>query len=362
MADQSSNDAWITPGLAQLFEIVLDAADEQRDLTLAERDAFFGAGRVASESGRTLSSVIEAFFGGAGQLWEQVFVTALPSEAVEIGRALRRVSETAVGALAAGFEAGQRQSIRAQEAIRREFLDDVLSGMADATHFADQAEAAGFPVAATYVVAVIDVGRQLADAGPFHSQVERELQGRAPQRRLTSFTKGGRLVVVAPDAEPTDLGLLRNVLDSISPVEWRAGVGEASSGADGINASYQQGLEAVMLGRLFGLEHFTYFDDLLPFRMMVADRTIAQAMFDTIIVPLRNASRGSLLETFQSFIDSGGNMAETARRLSVGPRTVAYRLDRIAEVTGRSPRDPEGRLTLELALRCQPLVVGHVLQ
>lgn len=356
MAPRSVNDDWITPGLAQLFEIVLDAADEQRELSLAERDSFFGAGRAASEGGRPLSSVIEAFFSGAGELWEQVFVSASPGDAVELGRALRRVSERAVGALAAGFEAGQRQSIRAQEAIRREFLDDVLSGTLSTTDFAERAESAGFPIAATYVVAVIDSGRQLADGGPLHAQVERELHGRAPQRRLVSFTKSGRLVVIAPDADPPDLGLVADVLDSIASLNWRAGVGEASPGVDGINRSYRQGLEAVTLGRLFDLDVFTYFGDLLPFRMMVADRAIAQAMVDTIVAPLRQASRGSLLETFRSFVDSGGNMAETARRLSVGPRTVAYRLDRIAEITGQSPREPNGRLTLELALRCQPIV------
>ncbi len=77
------------------------------------------------------------------------------------------------------------------------------------------------------------------------------------------------------------------------------------------------------------------------------------------VQPLEEVSRGDLLETLQTFLDCGGNTAEVARRLSVGTRTVGYRLERIAEVTGCSLRDPDQRLLLDLAMRARPLMTGR---
>jgi hypothetical protein len=41
-----------------------------------------------------------------------------------------------------------------------------------------------------------------------------------------------------------------------------------------------------------------------------------------------------LLETLEVYLDSGQNMREAGRRLHLAPRTVAYRLDRIASLLG----------------------------
>ena len=41
-----------------------------------------------------------------------------------------------------------------------------------------------------------------------------------------------------------------------------------------------------------------------------------------------------LIETLEVYVESGQNMRETARRLHLAPRTVAYRLERIARLIG----------------------------
>ncbi len=63
------------------------------------------------------------------------------------------------------------------------------------------------------------------------------------------------------------------------------------------------------------------------------------------------------MATLASFIEHSGNMAEVARDLNVGARTVGYRLDRIAALTGFSVRKPEERFILELAYRAMPLAL-----
>ena len=41
-----------------------------------------------------------------------------------------------------------------------------------------------------------------------------------------------------------------------------------------------------------------------------------------------------LVETLDVYLESGQNMREASRRLHIAPRTVAYRLDRIARLVG----------------------------
>ncbi len=347
---------WGVPGLAQLFETVLDAAAEQRALSLAERDQFVAVGSEARDAGMALSSLIATYLGGAGELWEQIFSNADPTQAIDLSRSLRKVSEEAVAGLAAGFEASQRRSIRAEESLRREFLEDLLSGGTSEAHLANRGRELGFAQSATWVAAVADCDRDLSDVGPIQARARTELASRAPQRRLHVFTKNGQLLVVAPDADPSQLGLLTDALESVDDVTWRIGVGSSQTGLTGVAASYRQALEALRLGQVFGLGRFLIFDQLHPYRLLAADQASAEALARRVIEPLANAPRGSLLDTLRSFIENGGNMAEVARDLSIGARTVAYRLDRIGQLTGHSPRDPDDRFVLELAYRSSPLL------
>ncbi len=347
---------WGVPGLAQLFETVLDAAAERRDLSLAERDQFVAVGSEARDADMALSSLIATYLGGAGELWEQIFSNADPAQAIDLSRSLRKVSEEAVAGLAAGFEASQRRSIRAEESRRREFLEDLLSGGASEAQLSDRAREVGFVSSATWVAAVADCDRALSDVGPIQARARTELASRAPQRHLQVFTKNGQLLVVAPGADPGELGLLSDALERVDDGTWRVGVGSRQAGLSGVAVSYRQALEALRLGQVFRLGRLQVFDQLHPYRLLAADQASAEALARRVIEPLANAPRGSLLETLRSFIENGGNMAQVARDLSLGARTVAYRLDRIGQLTGHSPKDPEGRFVLELAYRSSPLV------
>ena len=97
-------------------------------------------------------------------------------------------------------------------------------------------------------------------------------------------------------------------------------------------------------------------------RSLGAYRLILQAASGADIIQvcqttLRNVidhdrRRGSaLLETFRVYLDAGASVSAAAARLRVHPHTVEYRLERLQELSGRSLRQSEGRLTLELALR-----------
>jgi hypothetical protein len=60
-----------------------------------------------------------------------------------------------------------------------------------------------------------------------------------------------------------------------------------------------------------------------------------------------------LLDTLQTYLDTGGNMNATARAGYTHRHTVAYRLERVHELTGHDPRRLPGRELLSLGLKAR---------
>ncbi len=357
MSEPTRSIDWAVSGLAQLFDTVLTAAAASVDLTEANREQFEEAAAAAFASGMSLSGLIETYLGGAGEVWEHVFTNADSSRAVELGRALRRVSEQAVSSLASGFESAQRLSIRAEESLRRAFLDDLLSADPDPGRLAEAARQLDFPAFDHAVVAVASGQRSFTDAGPVHRRVQTELESRAPRRHLRVTAHDGRIVIIGLDTPPSALRtLLSRTFATLPEIEWQIGIGSVQEGLERIGTSFRQSLEALRIGSIFGLESPALFDEVLPQRLLLADPEIIETLYRTVIEPLDGKPRSELLRTLESFIEHGGNMAEVARHLDIGARTVAYRLDRIREVTGLSPRESADRFVLELAYRGMPLV------
>ena len=356
MSDEGRRSEWVVPGLAQILEIVLDAAGDQRDLTISERDQMFATGEVAHGAGGSLSQLIEVYLAGAAELWENIFSVTEPGRAVEVGRTLRRVSENAVAALAAGFEAAQRRSIQAEEALRRDLIHDVLTGRGDPTQLDERARFAGVRTAPVMLVLVAECSSPVSQMGPVHDRIRTELESRDPDRPMTTIVTAGQLVVLAAAAEAEEVRVVEQALQSVDANEWRCGVGRPCRDLSEVHRSYEEAREALRLSRTFGLDSFADYDLLLAYRLIAADHSVASALVAAVVEPLERSRRGDLIETLTAFIDHGGNMAAVARELSLGSRSVSYRLDRIAELTGYSPRDSHGRLTLELALLCRRLV------
>lgn len=66
-------------------------------------------------------------------------------------------------------------------------------------------------------------------------------------------------------------------------------------------------------------------------------------------------SASPLLPTVEAFVRHGGRLRETAAEIYVHRNTLAYRLDRAAEILSIDLKDAGARLAIELALRVLPL-------
>ncbi|MFD8737407.1 PucR family transcriptional regulator [Streptomyces sp. NPDC059618] len=67
-----------------------------------------------------------------------------------------------------------------------------------------------------------------------------------------------------------------------------------------------------------------------------------------VLGPLTEPVQAHLLDALTAYIDSGSANA-AARALHLHPQSLRYRLRRVRELTGRDPRDPWHRLTLDIA-------------
>lgn len=88
---------------------------------------------------------------------------------------------------------------------------------------------------------------------------------------------------------------------------------------------------------------------LLAERALAGDTEARRILRIDVFAALERAG-GSLLETVDSFIATGGVLEGTARALFVHPNTIRYRMRRVAEVTGFSPFVPHEAFTLRVAL------------
>ncbi|MGI5341708.1 helix-turn-helix domain-containing protein [Streptomyces sp. CA-181903] len=76
--------------------------------------------------------------------------------------------------------------------------------------------------------------------------------------------------------------------------------------------------------------------------------TDAEHIGRLVLGPLARPAQRHLLEALTAYLDTGSATA-AARGLRLHPQSLRYRLRRIRELTGRDPRDPWQRLTLDIA-------------
>jgi DNA-binding PucR family transcriptional regulator len=69
-------------------------------------------------------------------------------------------------------------------------------------------------------------------------------------------------------------------------------------------------------------------------RVVLGDDTARRRLVEEVWTPLV-AARGELLPTAAAYLEEGGAVEGTARRLFLHPNTVRYRLARIRQVVGR---------------------------
>ena len=307
-----------------------------------------------------------------------------PEAVVELARLVVLATELSALAVTEGYRATERELLDRDASSRRAALDELLGSTSTQPRTTARlrrlAMRYGLDPDTTYRLAAILPGPEL-DPTPDNPGIDEQdlelmarridLQLRRPAGRATgpgicirvplAMTWRGSVVAILGPAT-REWRRLTKAAESVlgaEPAHWIAiglqveGVGALAHGL----SELQEGLRvANRLGRRGVI------DDLAELgieRMLLTDPDLAKTVVQRELGPLLADPRmgEELVETLQVFFDAGGNRRETARRLHLADRTVAYRLDRAEQLLGHGFEGEAGR-RLNMALTARRLLTG----
>lgn len=140
------------------------------------------------------------------------------------------------------------------------------------------------------------------------------------------------------------------------------GVGRPAKDTPGLQISLREAYDASNLpARLKAENGATYFGDFSLFSLLSSVknpdelRQFCNSWLSDLIL-YDEQQHSDLLITLRVYFDNNGNTARTASRLSIHRNTLAYRLNRIAEITRLDLDDADVRLNLQLALKARQVL------
>ncbi|MCM2577802.1 helix-turn-helix domain-containing protein [Streptomyces sp. MTZ3.1] len=321
--------------------ILAGAAASGRRLTRDELRSRRELGEQAAEAGHSLRALVVRHLAATREAWPP---TADGS--------LLHAVEQAIDAFAEGYERAQRLAVRQEEAARREFIDDLLSGRSDLGRLAARSERFGLRLSGSHAVAVAGDPAAYDETGFVLRRVEQDVFARFGDRHILITTKDGRLVCIAPGNQDEILSFFAARAHAATKGSQVA-VGRSHAGPGGVVHSYEEALNALDLAERIHLHTpVLRARDLLVFPVLTRDRAAMTDLVHTVLSPLQAARSGPgpLLDTLSAYFDAGCVAAEAARQLGLSVRALTYRLARIHRLTGSDPTDPIHRYTLQTAV------------
>ncbi|WP_100501985.1 PucR family transcriptional regulator [Geodermatophilus chilensis] len=352
--------------LGEYLPLLADAAIHGRRAEAWELDAVRELGRSAAAQGVGARRAVDLYLSAAWRLWRELPVVARSSDPEKVraaAEAVLRVLDDAVGVLVDGHQAERREMIRREEAVRAQFVDDLLRGDADVSRMVERAELFGIDLGKPHHVALVAPRHPDGAVDRAATALERAVVDRFGDREVLVAMKDGRIVVLVPSAAAPagaaarggDIGgLLQQDLRRLRIAgRWRVAAGRAFPGVWGVPRSYEEAREALALADRLGSDaDVVHARDLLVYRVLGRDQAAIVDLVRDVLGPLQQGRGGAavLLETLQAYFDAGDVATEAARRLHVSVRTVTYRLARVAELTGYRVSQPDQRFPLHAAV------------
>lgn len=341
--------------------VVYDGGLRELAATGTSRDPVDGLADAVAEARRSGRSIELGTPGGPSYVAvalagaEHLGTLVLTDTPAPLDRAERRTLERGalVTALVLLF---QRTVAEAEERVRGELLNDLLSGRdLDTVRLVERARRQRADLDEHGVVAVATVdGLDRHRAAQLAARLAGELCGLAGEY-------DGHIVLVAPADEPLAVG--RQLAERVHEAGGTATVGVAAApgGVPELSAAHAEARRClstlVTLGRTGEVSDPA---GLGLARLLLGQNGPAELaeFVSGVLGPVLayDARRNTrLVSTLEAWFAAGGSPAETARQLHVHPNTVAQRLDRVGTLLGDGWRDPTHALDLQLALRLHRL-------
>lgn len=337
----------------------LGVAATGRPFELSRIDDFRARGREAAQRGVPVRAVVDLYLTASREAWPRLTSAVGVDEVADlrrVGAAVLAAVDDVVAAVCEGYEEARRTASFAEESLRREFVDDLLTGTSRRAQLLERAAAFGMRLEAAHVVLVVVGNRRFYDHRGMVRDVEAALLSRtgAAEADLLVATRLGSLVAVVPAELDDAARIVADQLACEDGLRWRLAVSRPRTGASGVRIGFQEARSAVKLADRLGLaDPVVTGADLLVYEVLARDRELAVELIGTVLVPLQDARGGAepLLDTLRAYFACGAVAVTAAKQLHLSVRAVTYRLDRVAKLTRRDPGDPEDRFVLDAALR-----------
>jgi len=327
------------------------------------------ASRRARE-GVPLSALLAAYRTGAQIAWAEARVIIGDDHqrlaaGLDFATAVMSWIDEASGAAAQAYLAEYERLTSDRETSRRDFLDGVLGGELTTEEILARGEALGLEVAVPYGVAIVAFAQPAGDETLLRSGQHR-LRAMATELpnadRSLVVTRGDELVLIFPSEGEADAmaGHLASFIERASGLigeDLSAGLGRPRESITELSGSYREASIALAAARAGSSSPLAVYGEVLIEELILRERAVARRLARTILEPLD--PHPDLLATLVAYMEHGPSLPAVAKRLYLHPNTVAYRLARVKELTGRDPKSPAGVAELFLALRASQLVGGR---
>jgi len=346
--------------------LVLDLLTDPRGRTSITRGLRVAANHAATRE-IPVERLVEAVTSATRAVWQaRSDVGAHSAALVDDGDAVIGAINHAIANVVAAYAEADR-SLAAREAdARRSFLDELISTRSqdrrDALRRRRRAERHGLAPDRHYRLTIFSAGPASSDSAvdAMIAGIRRELGTNRPGRGLAYALPEvvewrGRAVIVdlaGRDDRSRVRGAFERAAASLRGTAWVAVAGPEVGHVDLLAASMERLRDAVRTAERIGRRGWiSSTDDLDLETLLSLDEDLRTRAIETELGPLIADSRlgSALVDTVEAYFATGHNASEAARLLHLSPRTVTYRLQRVAELLDH-PLDGAAMSRLAVAL------------
>jgi len=338
--------------------LLLDMVTGGLGLGEADRLRLRQEGAAAARLGQPLAASMDAYLSTAWVTWDHALGLS-PSLEVsamrDLGAALLRAGDDIAAALSDGYTTAERALATTEGAARQAILEELLTRSptdpATVARLLRRAALAGLDPAQAHHLLVLRPEVDPEAQGDLVEELGRRL-ARGPVRRPSLVAARGADVVALAGPPWRDGRPFDEVTASLTNESWR-GVVAGPVPLEEVALAYVDAIDALRVApSLLPDQALVPVGELALERALVADPVLAAAAIDRWLTPLADAPRGGsdLVRTLATWLDAGQSVTATARTLGVAPRTVSYRLDRIASLLDMRTLSPGTVSRLSAAL------------
>ncbi|MET0772578.1 MAG: helix-turn-helix domain-containing protein [Candidatus Limnocylindrales bacterium] len=358
--ETSIGDARLASGLRLIFESISQPVESD-----AQARTFREASTRLARQGEPAERVLAGYLSLNWAVWDRIAAMKeeSPDAAVELADRLFRGLHVAVAAMADAYAEVEVELAVAHADRRRSVLEELLTtprvNPDDRARVRRRSERYGLSPDATYRLTLVQpIGLEDDALGEAVARVERLVSApvshhrRQPGIQLPAVLEWRGRVLVLARADWIGVGRLRDGLTGILGESWVAVDMAQLEGFDALGSAPAEAEFAVAMASGLGRRGWIGEPATIALETtFLLDPALVRSAIEHELGPLLADERmgEELIETLEVYLASRQNIRETARRLHLASRTVAYRLERIESMLGTS-LEGEGSMRLAAAL------------